>query len=361
MKNKKTVNSNKVIFATAGLEERCIPAISVALELRRRSCNIVLSWIGSGRKREADFCKKHRISLFNFRKEKQYFKHSYLKFATEFFHYSKLLSREKPGAVFAFGGFETAPILAAARLKSVPYYLMENNSVADPVNRIFASGARRVFLGLPQSKNLNGETEVTGIPVKPVSGDYEKSYYPQGFDKNKKTILICCGEERVHDLNTSLIPIVKNWLKYGAQVVWQTGADDCNRIRDKFRLYPAAFVFSSLKDRYPYLAASRVVVSRSKADILAEISYFGLPSILTPLTKAQDNVQWVNAGIVRNQGWAFRYNHFKNSREIEEAAIRVLDDDQLFEKMSRKALDHAPLNAVNRITGVIAQELGIEA
>ena len=120
----------------------------------------------------------------------------------------------------------------------------------------------------------------------------------------------------------------------------------------------SVFVIDSQKDRYPYYAVSRVVICGAEADLLSEIAYFGLPCIVIPGTTAKDDYRWINAGVVEMQGWGFRVGQRAGiGQTINRNVKKALEDNAVFEKMSRKALDHAPFNAAARITGIIYEEV----
>ncbi|KMQ53049.1 UDP-N-acetylglucosamine--N-acetylmuramyl- (pentapeptide) pyrophosphoryl-undecaprenol N-acetylglucosamine transferase [Chitinispirillum alkaliphilum] len=344
-----------------------MPAVSVVLELRRRCTNVSFAWVGSGHKGEKEVCKKYNIShilLESVKVKKGEGQIPGIRFVGELYRFNKIMSKDKPSAILAFGGQESAPVLAAARLKRIPYYLMESNAVADPVNRFFASGAKKIFLG-HSSINLNvlhGTKEVTGIPVRQVVKGYNKTEYPSDFDRSKTTVLICNGEGYSSSFNSCLIETVKEWLENGMQVVWQTGVRDYGALTEMFKGYRTLFLFSEVKDLYPFYAASKIVVGRSEPDFLAEIAYFGLPCMLISSPSSGNNVQWLNAGLVQNQGWARRFQEGQNCGEQLYSSVKeILQNEQVFEMMCRKALDNAPINAVNRISEVIINDLGIKA
>ena len=61
-----------------------------------------------------------------------------------------ILRRFRPDAVLATGSFASLPVLAAARLLGLPYFLQEQNSVPGQVIRLFAPGARVVGPMVPE-------------------------------------------------------------------------------------------------------------------------------------------------------------------------------------------------------------------
>ena len=122
-----------------------------------------------------------------------------------------LFGKARPLAVVAFGGYVCAPVLGAARLRRVPYFLQEQNTVPGLVNRFFAKGARRAFLGMPlaNGRKLACACEVTGTPVRARAASYEGFGYPAGFSRTKTTVLVCGGSQGAQSMNDALVAVVK--------------------------------------------------------------------------------------------------------------------------------------------------------
>ena len=350
----------RVVVAAGGMRSRVYPALSVALELRRRVRNVALTWVSSHNKKVKELCREHKISLVNTHIHEQNTCAQVLHATKETIRFIKLFGKEPPEAVVAFGGQECFPVLAAARLKSVPYYLFEQNSVPSLTSRVFGPGARKVFFGFPLAgpHQMHGSTEWTGVPVKTARKEYDSRLYPSGFDKNRKTVLVISTEEEIQKHAQTITALINTWCNEGFQVLWQTEKSDYAQIRREMAICQGVFVVKQGKDPYPFYAVSRVVICPAETSILAEIAYFGLPCVVVPGISGKMNYEWVNAGVVEMQGWGFRVALEDQSEAIIDRHVRdLLENDALFETMSRKALDHAPTNAVARITGAIYEDI----
>ena len=348
----------RVVMA-GGSERPCIfQTLSVALELRRSVRNLALTWVSGNNRKVRDVCREHRISLLKTVMRRG--KYSRIVNATtETIRFVKMFGKERPRAVVAFGGQECIPVLTAARIRSVPYYLYEQDSVPSLTGRLFGSGAKKVFMGFPPAgpHQLNVSSELTGVPVRNARKKYDNSLYPAGFDKSKKTILIAGSFESSVEVNEKLTALVSEWASEGLQIIWQTLKSEYRKIK-KEATGPSVFVFDSLKDRYPFYAVSRIVICGAEADLLSEIAYFGLPCVVIPGTTARDDYRYINAGVVDMQGWGFRVAQKAGfAPAINRNVKKVIGDDSVFEKMSRMALDHAPFNSAARITRIIYEEV----
>jgi len=89
--------------------------------------------------------------------------------------------------------------------------------------------------------------------------------------------------------------------------VQQAREEDLKRVQDAYRelsvTTEVAKFFSDLPIR---IAASHLIVARSGASTIAELSAIGRPAILVPLPHALDQDQFANAGILAGAGGAIR-------------------------------------------------------
>ncbi|MCP4628826.1 MAG: undecaprenyldiphospho-muramoylpentapeptide beta-N-acetylglucosaminyltransferase [bacterium] len=356
-----------IFIAAGGTGGHIFPALSVALELQKQCKECSLLWIGTSRNREQELGERYGIpvKILDVSGITRKIALSNITALSEFVgavqHMNTYYKENRPDAVVAFGGYVCAPVLAAARLKSIPYFLQEQNSVPGLVNRVFAAKSQHSFLGFPLTgkHTLKGNTTVTGTPVRAVTGTFEDFKYPEGLEKEKKTILICGGSQGAVSMNDCLIEPVKGMLEGGQQVVWQTGAVSYKSIAQEFDEYPGAFIFESIDDLYPYYAVAELVICRSGASTLNEIAYFGRACIMIPLPWSAENHQWMNAGFVQSGGWGIRIKQDKQCPgQVTEALDKILTDRNRYENMCRKALDNSPSHAAADIARKIVEQVG---
>jgi UDP-N-acetylglucosamine--N-acetylmuramyl-(pentapeptide) pyrophosphoryl-undecaprenol N-acetylglucosamine transferase len=363
-----SVSNLKIVIAAGGTGGHIFPALSVALELKARFAPASLLWIGTSRSRERELCEKNGIPLEILDVEgiKRVMSLSVVRAVVRFikaiFGMMSLFGKNRPAAVVAFGGYVCAPVLCAASLWRVPYYLQEQNTIPGLVNRVFARGAARIFLGLPLAgkHRLRGKTEVTGTPVRQGEKSYEGFQYPDGLNRAEKAILICGGSQGAQSMNALLVASVKKWAAGGMQVVWQTGAPSFAELSEVFKPQRRVFRFATINDLYPFYAVSKLVIGRAGASTLAEVSYFGLPCALIPLPWAAENHQWANAGLVEAQGWGIRVAQNDScGANVEKAVGTILSTEKTYNAMCMKALDNSPAEAAEKIALALSKDLGL--
>jgi UDP-N-acetylglucosamine--N-acetylmuramyl-(pentapeptide) pyrophosphoryl-undecaprenol N-acetylglucosamine transferase len=353
-----TAFSKLIVIAAGGTGGHIFPALSTALQIKKDHGNVSLLWIGTARSREAQVCEKHGIPLVLMdvsglqRKIGLKTAMSLMQSFWGFSRSSFLFRKTRPAAIIAFGGYVCAPVLAAARIMRVPYFVHEQNTVPGMVNRVFASHARMVFAGMPliSGKKLGVRVETVGTPVRRREDSYESFAFPEHFKKTKKTILICGGSQGAQSMNECLKQPALRWAAKGIQIVWQTGEAGHQDVRESVGAEKNIYVFPTIDDLYPYYSLAQVVVGRAGASTIAELAYFGLPCVLIPLPWAADNHQWTNAGVVEGQGWGIRVKQDTMCRvEVDSTVMKILTDKQTHETMKANALEHSPADAAKAI------------
>jgi UDP-N-acetylglucosamine--N-acetylmuramyl-(pentapeptide) pyrophosphoryl-undecaprenol N-acetylglucosamine transferase len=363
----KTAPSIPIVIAAGGTGGHIFPALSVALQFKKDRGDVALLWIGTSRSREKELCAKHTIpiKLFNVtgieRKITLKTMKALLQCFAGFLQSSILFIKNRPAAVIAFGGYVCAPVLAAARLLSIPYFIHEQNTAVGLVNRVFATRCRKFFAGLPMvaGKKIR-DYEMTGTPVRERERNYEQFAYPSGFDGAKMTILICGGSQGAQSMNECLREPVVRWAAKGYQIVWQTGTAGYRDIAAYTQSAANIFVFSTLDDLYPFYSVASLVIGRAGASTLAEVAYFGLPCVLIPLPWAADNHQWTNAGVVEEQGWGIRVKQDDQCHaRVDASVMAIVTDKQRCETMKAQSLLHAPLNAAQTIVRKVMDAVAV--
>jgi UDP-N-acetylglucosamine--N-acetylmuramyl-(pentapeptide) pyrophosphoryl-undecaprenol N-acetylglucosamine transferase len=356
----------RIVIAAGGTGGHIFPALAVALELREQRRDASILWIGTSRSREQELCLRHGIELrmldvsginrlFSFGTVK-----SIAAFVREVNKMRRMFKKDQCDAILAFGGYVSAPVLTAARMRSIPYFLHEQNSVIGRVNRFFAGGAEQVFLSFPlaSGRQVKTGTLLAGMPVKKSEQSYSGFKYPDNFDVDSKGILVSGGSQGAASMNKGLLEPMKKLAMEGRRIVWQTGTATYGLVRDAMAQFRNVYVFESMDDMYPYYAKSSIVIGRAGSSTLNEAAYFGLPCVMVPLPWAADNHQWANAGFVESQGWGIRIAQENGFGEKVVAAVSgILGDLGRYDKMCGKALDHSPAHAAGDIVSAIMKRL----
>jgi UDP-N-acetylglucosamine--N-acetylmuramyl-(pentapeptide) pyrophosphoryl-undecaprenol N-acetylglucosamine transferase len=202
----------------------------------------------------------------------------------------------KPRAVIATGGFVSFPYVFWAKMFKKPYFLCEQNSFPGLVNRIFAPGAKKVFLTMDDvSGSLKGDGMLTGNPVKVKQVSREKAAEILGirYNPDKKYLGIVGGSQGAAAVNQWVRGQMKNLEKEGIQVVLSTGKAHYRQWKEEN--HPNLHVFDFIRDMGAFYSLCDFFISRAGASSISELLYFDKPVIFIPYPHATDNHQYHNA------------------------------------------------------------------
>ena len=154
-------------------------------------------------------------------------------------------------------------------------------------------------------------------------------------------------------------PGARCWLRLS--IVQQARAEDarCACAQPTPRLGVAAEVAPFFSDLPARMAAAHLVISRSGASTVAELSAIGRPAILVPLPHALDQDQFANAGVLAEAGGAIRIEQrdFTPERLASEIAVLAADPARLA-GMAQAAKSAGSIDAAERLADLVLKVAG---
>ena len=219
----------------------------------------------------------------------------------------RLLRRWRPHLVVGAGGYVMAPALLAAALLRLPRVIMEQNLVPGLTVRVLARYAQRVFTTFPESGDFLPQPRVvcTGTPVRPEIIAQALDAAPG--DTTRLNVLVVGGSQGAHRLNQAVIEALPLLAAHSRQVsvVHQTGETDLPHVTEAYKGSGiTAEVHGFLHDMPKRYRWAHLVLCRSGASTLAELTACGKPAILVPYPHAADDHQRHNALALREHGAA---------------------------------------------------------
>ncbi|KMS74300.1 UDP-diphospho-muramoylpentapeptide beta-N-acetylglucosaminyltransferase [Streptomyces viridochromogenes] len=280
----------------------------------------------------------------------------------------KLVADFRPDVVLATGGYVAVPAGLAARMCRRPLVLHEQTVRLGLANRKLAGSATRIAVSsestvplLPQA--VRGAAVVTGNPIRPevLAGHPDKAVQTLGlhsFDRRLPTVYVTGGAQGSQQIN-GVVRDALPWLLERANVIHQCGPDNVEELRRYVADLPAAaagryyltgFVGPELPD---VLALADVVLSRSGAGTLAELTALGKPAVFIPLASSAGNEQAHNARHLEEAGAAVALLGDVTAGHLRDAVGPLLTDPARREEMAQRARAHGRPDAADRLVDVI--------
>lgn len=254
--------------------------------------------------------------------------------------------RDRPRVVVGFGGYPSIPALGAAWLLRLPRMVHEQNGILGRVNRIFSRRVDRVACGTWPTDLPEGATGVhVGNPVRAAvleraaaayipPGDYPMSLLVIGGSQGARIL-----SDVVPDAIASLPPEMLRNIRVSHQAREEDGARVAQTYGDHAI---AAEVKSFFRDLPARMSEAQLVISRSGASSVADISVIGRPSILVPFAAAAGDHQSANARGLVEAGAAILIPERRLEPEMLASHIAsVLGNPEAAQAMAEAALGSA--------------------
>jgi UDP-N-acetylglucosamine--N-acetylmuramyl-(pentapeptide) pyrophosphoryl-undecaprenol N-acetylglucosamine transferase len=276
------------------------------------------------------------------------------------------LRRDRPAVVVGFGGYPTIPALAAAVILKLPRMIHEQNGVLGKVNTRFAGLVDAVACGAwPTALPEGVEGIHTGNPVRAAVLDRGgAAYIPPG--DYPMSLLVIGGSQGARILSQvvpAAVALLPEDLRRHLRVAHQARDEDAEAAQAE---YDAAGIsvevqpfFTDIPRR---LSEAQLVISRSGASSVADISVIGRPSILIPFAAATGDHQTANARGLVDAGAAILIpEKLLDPAGLSGHIASVLGDPAGALRMAQNALGQGRPDATERLVAVVERLAAKEA
>lgn len=312
----------RVIIAAAGTGGHINPGIAIANKIKEKEKESQIIFLGTVRGLENDLVPRagyglktveaygygRSLTIENIKKVLKNFK--------GISETKKIIKEFKPDIIIGTGGYISAVACMAARKYKVPVVLHESNAFPGASVKMFSKKVDCILVGFEDAKKRLPKAKkviITGTPTKISNKKIDKETKIKikkeiGFkDANKPLILVYGGSQGAKSINASLIEIIVNKLNKDYQIMWAAGPTQYDIIKEELegkdininnieniKIVPYIYNMEEIMN------ISDLVVCRSGAMTITELSLIGKPAIFIPLPTAAENHQEYNAKVLEN-------------------------------------------------------------
>ncbi len=382
----------KIILSGGGTGGHIYPAVAVSEALRRTHGNDVeLLFVGAEGKMEMEKIPalgydivglpvaglQRRLSLRNLALP--------FKVARSLRRARRIIKEFGADAVAGFGGYASMPVLRSAQKIGIPTLIQEQNSYAGMTNKMLAKRAKKICVAYDGMERFFPADRVT-MTGNPLRGNVaaqpsrEEALAHFGFTPELPVLLVVGGSLGCRTFNEMMKNGVGKLAADGAvQVIWQTGkyyeAEMDEFMAAKFggsgdgeatddgdealpplsrRIWRGAFI-----DRMDLAyAAADLVISRSGAITVSELSLLGKPTLFVPSPGVAEDHQTRNAAALAEKGAA---EICPDGEAVENAlptALALLSDKRKLETLSNNIRALAVVDSADRVAEIIIGSVG---
>jgi UDP-N-acetylglucosamine--N-acetylmuramyl-(pentapeptide) pyrophosphoryl-undecaprenol N-acetylglucosamine transferase len=279
-----------------------------------------------------------------------------------------LIGRLKPAAVIGFGGYPTVPPVLAAVWRGVPTLIHDANAVLGRANRFLAPRVTAIATTFPDifgdKPELGAKATLTGNPVRPPVVAAAATPYPANAGSLR--LLIFGGSQGARimaDIVPAAIGLLAPSVRARLAIVQQARDEDVPRVRATYGEFAvSADVAPFFADLPARMAAAHLVIARSGAGTVAELSAIGRPAILVPLPHALDQDQFANAGVLERGGAAIRLVQKEfTPRRLADEITALAGAPQRLQDMAAAAHSLGRRAAADRLAELVLRVAGLNS
>lgn len=361
----------KVIIAAAGTAGHINPGLAIANKIKQEEKDSKIIFIGTTRGLENDLVPRagyelktieayglsKKLSIETIKKMYKTFK--------GYGEAKKIIEDFKPDIVIGTGGYICGAVIMAAHKQKTPTLLHESNSFPGKAVKMLAKQTDTILVSFEDaiSRIKNAKNIVyTGTPVKIKKQEYginEKNEIINklGLNSVKPIVLVFGGSQGAKHINEAIIEIIKNKSNKNYQIIWATGPKQYDIIKktletnnininniENIKIVPYIYNMEEVMN------VVDVIVSRSGAMTITEISNLGKPSILVPLPNVSHNHQLYNAKVLEKVGATkIILDNELEGNKLNNTIEEIILDKKQMEEMGKNALKVSTIDAEERI------------
>lgn len=349
----------KVLIAAAGTAGHINPGLAIANKIKEKNKGAKIVFIGTTRGLENDLVPRagyelktieayglsKKISIDTLQKN--------IKTLKGFIQAGKIVKEFEPDIVIGTGGYICGAVISAAKKNNIPTLLHESNAFPGKAVKLLAPKTDTILISFEDARNRIKRAKnivFTGTPVKIKKREYtniekEKILKELGLNNDKKIILIFGGSQGAKKINEAIVELLKNKQNDSYQIIWATGPKQYDIVKAEFE--KNSISMNNIKNAkiLPYIYnmeevmnIADVIIARSGAMTITEISNLGKPSILIPLPNVSQDHQLFNAKVLEKiEAAKIILNDDLNNNNLNDGIHKIIDNEDILMKMSKNA------------------------
>jgi UDP-N-acetylglucosamine--N-acetylmuramyl-(pentapeptide) pyrophosphoryl-undecaprenol N-acetylglucosamine transferase len=267
-----------------------------------------------------------------------------------------ILSEFQPDVVIGVGGYASGPAMLAAVLRRIPTLIFEPNVVPGFANRVVAPVVSTAAVHFEETGKYFRNSVITGVPVR-------EAFFQVLNESAAPTLLVFGGSQGAHAINQAVSQAAPELLQRipGLHLVHQTGEADYNDAKAAYeRVSDRVEVYRFIDDMPAFFSRATLLVCRSGASTVAEVTAAGKPAIFVPFPRAADDHQKRNAEALERAGAAILLEqaHLTPESLIENVTSLFADQPRL-KAMGEAARKLSHPKAAQEIAEMAARLAGI--
>ena len=269
----------------------------------------------------------------------------------------------KPDFVIGTGGYASFPIVFISTFFRIPTLIQEQNSLPGITNRFLSRYVRYISVAYNKMDKFFPTEKLfyTGNPVRrsiTIKIETDKAKESLSIDKERMVITVLggsLGSKKINELIYNNLDYIKS---KGIVLIWQCGKLYYDLYKDQSSEDIIIYDFISDIDNVYY--SSDIIIARSGALTLSELSIVGKPSILIPSPNVAEDHQYHNAKAISDLDAAICLVEKEADILFRSKLDMLIKDERYREKIASNISKLARPDASIEIVGKIKNNLSHE-
>ena len=276
--------------------------------------------------------------------------------------------RINPKLVIGFGGYPTIPTIFAANLLNIKIIIHEQNKIIGRANKLMLSICDRLTVGHLKVKGIkkkyNDKIFYTGNPIRPEIYKYKKDYKTHNQDGFLNLLIF--GGSQGASFFSDIVPDSINKLdskkKSLLRIFHQVRNNEFKKVK---KYYDCMNVKSEVKTFFynlpELLNNSHLLISRSGASTVAEVTATKIPAIFIPFHHSIDDDQRLNTIELEKIGQVIvKKEKNLDSNQLYKVIDELIEKPEILEKMAKANKEMVINNSSKTIRSIIDDLLAIK-
>lgn len=352
----------RLLIGAGGTGGHIIPALAIALALSDKEWNIV--FVGNQASMEETLVRKHGFTFLPINVQKLYRRLTiaHLKFPLLFgksiIQSINYIIKYNPDAVLCTGGFVSGPVALGCIIMRKRLYFQDGNSYPGLTTRFLSRFTKHVFIASDTARQYlqKADCVMTGNPIFKYPKLERKAidWSKYNLRPDTKKLFIIGGSQGSVIINKVVIECMDELLTQKIELIWQTGKNYFQRIKDKVADTKGVHCFDFTDKMSEYYQMADFAISRAGALSIAELQEHAIPAIFIPLPTAAENHQYINAIAQAEKGLGLVLQQKELTPQTLITAIKQLFS--LADSIKSKFAALPPNNATQIISEIIDKE-----
>lgn len=352
----------RVVLAGGGSAGHVSPMLALADTLRARNPNSIIVCLGTQEGLEATLVPQHGYELSVVPKVPLPRRLSAdllrlpIKLRSAISAASETMESIDAQVVVGMGGYVSVPAYFGARAHGIPIVIHEQNTRPGVANKLGARMTRYVATSFPSTELPHAQH--IGLPLRPQIARYDRNALRSealdlfGLNPGRRTLLVTGGSLGAQKINEVMTATAEDFRNMGVQVVHLTGRGKSEGVptHDEDPVYRVVEYCDRMDLAY---AAADMVLCRSGANTVCEVTAVGLPAAFVPLPIGNGEQRLNAQPVVDAAGAVMVDDSALTPLWLRQNVLDTLANPDALAQMSRAASEFGDLGAADALADMV--------